>query len=74
MIMREHNIFDWFVSDGANFFDNLLGHHRSGLRIHHHHTIVANDHARVGVTLCREGIEIAADLREADFLCSHVTM
>jgi hypothetical protein len=66
--MREQDIFDRLVGDLFHAVDDLLRHHRGGLRIDHHHAVVADDDAGVGIALGGEGIEVRPDRVEGNGL------
>src|SRR5262249_21778250 len=58
--------------DLANAPNNILRHHRRGLRIDHHHRLIANDNAGVRVALGRVGIGVLGELVEGDLLLLEV--
>ena len=72
VIMRQHDIFDRLVGDGAHPLDHLVGHRRRRLRVEHEAAVIADDDRRIRIALRRKGIEIGADLGEGDFLLRHV--
>ncbi|MNT69480.1 hypothetical protein D3C72_2078050 [compost metagenome] len=59
---------DGLVRHLADAADHVLRHHRRGLGVDHHHRVVANDDAGVGVALGRVGIGVVGELVEAHFL------
>jgi hypothetical protein len=48
VIMRQHDIFDRLVGDGAHPLDHLVGHRRRRLRVEHEAAVVADDDAEFG--------------------------
>ena len=67
VIMRQQHVFDRLVGDLGDARDQLAGHRRRRLRIDHHHAVVANDDAGVGIAFAGIGVEPWAQLVEGDF-------
>ena len=74
MIVREHNMLDRLVGDGADLLDHHVGKPRRRLRVDDHDAVVADNDAGIGVALGGKGPEIAPDLGEADRLFRHVAL
>ena len=72
VVMREQHILDRFVADRADTGNQVLRHSRRGGGIAHHDELVADDHARVRVTLGGIGPAMGAELLESDFFVREV--
>src|SRR6059058_4929395 len=72
MIMRQHDIFDRLVGDGAYPLDHFVGHRRRRLGVEHEAAVIADDYCGIGIAFGGEGIEIGADLGEGEFLLGHI--
>jgi hypothetical protein len=66
--VREQHVLDRLVRDLADAADDVGRHHGRGLRVQHHHRVVADDDAGVGVAFGGVGVGVVAQLDEADLL------
>ena len=66
VVVRQHDVADRLVGDLADAADHVLRHHRRGLRVDHHHRVVADDDAGVRVALGRVRVGVVGQLVEAD--------
>ena len=66
MVVAQHHIFDGLVGDLTNTADHVLRHHRRGLGVNHHHRVIADHDARVGVALGGVGPSMLGQLLERD--------
>lgn len=57
---------DRLVGDAADAVDDLAGQSRRGLSLDDHDAVITDDHAGIGITLGREGIEPVTHLGERD--------
>src|SRR5207302_4518778 len=73
VIVRQHDIFDRLVGNGAHPLDYFVRHRRGRLRVEHKAAVVADDDCRIRIALGGEGVEIGADLGEGDFLLRHIS-
>ena len=67
VIVRQHDMLNRFVGDGADLLNHLAGETGSRLRVDDHDAVVADDYAGVRVSLCGEGPKALADFREKRF-------
>ena len=74
VIVREHHVLDGLVGNGADALDNLLRHLRRRLGVDHHHRVVADHDARVGIALRREGVCMFGKTAEGDLLVRHIRL
>ena len=72
VVVAEHDVLDRLVGHGADVADHVLRHHRRGLGVDHHHRIVADDDAGVGVALGGVGVGVGRQLAEGDLLVGEV--
>ena len=72
VVMRQDDILDRLIGDFADATDNVLRHHRRGLRVDYHHGIVADDDAGVGIAFRRVGVGVFGQLVEADLFLFEV--
>ena len=72
VIMREQDIFDRLVGDLFHAVDDLPRHHRRGLRIDHHHAVVADNDPGIGIALGGEGVEVRPNRVEGDGLVGQI--
>ena len=68
MIMGQNNMANRFIGDAAHTVDDLIGQPRGGLRLDDHHTVIADDHARIRISLSGKGIKPLAHFGETDLL------
>ncbi len=68
VIVRQHDIADRLVADRADVADDVLRHHRRGLRVDDHDRIVTDDDAGVRIALGGVRIGVIGQLVEADLL------
>src|SRR5438552_3147714 len=66
VVVREHDIADRLGRQLADAPDHLARHERRRLCIDHHHRVVADDHAGIGIALCGERPAIHGQALKAD--------
>ena len=64
--MRHDDVFDRLVGDLADAANYILRHYRCGLRVDHHHAVVADDYPGVRVAFGGVGVGVLAQFVEAD--------
>jgi len=64
MIVGQNDVADRLVGNFADLFDDFVRKARGRLRLNDHHAVIANDHARVRITLSGEGPEAVSDFSE----------
>jgi hypothetical protein len=72
VVVGQRHVPDRLVGHRADVPDHVLRHHRGGLRVDHHHGVVADDDAGVRVALGRVRIGVIGELVEADPLLFQV--
>jgi hypothetical protein len=72
VVVAHHHVLDRLVRHFADAAHHVLRHHRRGLGVDHHHRVVADDHAGVGVALRGVRIGVRGQLDEADLLLFEV--
>ena len=68
MIVREHNMLDRLVGDGADLLDHHVGKPRCRLRVDNQDAVIADNDTGIGVAFGGKGPEVAPNLGEADGL------
>nr|CUV37188.1 protein of unknown function [Ralstonia solanacearum]CUV42137.1 protein of unknown function [Ralstonia solanacearum]CUV60399.1 protein of unknown function [Ralstonia solanacearum] len=66
VVVRQYDVLDRLVGDGADAGDQVLRHRRRGGGVDDQHRIVADDDARVRVALGGVGIGVGGELGERD--------
>ena len=72
VVVAHHDVLDRLVGDLADAPDHVLGHHRRGLRVDHHHRVVADDDAGVRVALGGVGVGVVGEPGEGDLLVGEI--
>jgi hypothetical protein len=70
--VRQRHVLDRLVGHRADVPDHVLRHHRRGLGVDHHHRVVTDDDAGVGVALGGVRPGVFGKLVEADLLLFQV--
>ena len=68
VIVRQHDVLDRLRGHATDAPDHLARHERRGLRVDHHHAVVADDHAGVRIALGGEGVGALREALERDLL------
>jgi hypothetical protein len=72
VVVGQQHILDGLVGEGADARDQVLRHGRRGGGVAHQHVLVADDHARIGITLGGVGPAVRAELLEGDLAVGQV--
>ena len=72
VVVRQRHVADRLVGDFADAPDDVLRHDRRGLRVDHHHRVVADDDAGVRVAFRRVGVRVIRQLVERDLLFDEI--
>jgi hypothetical protein len=74
VIMGQHHMADRFIGETADLFDGYFCQTRGRLCLDDHNARVADDHARVRVTLGGKDPKTVPDFIKSDFLFGHIPL